>query len=130
MDIIKIRDLTKKYGALVAVNRINLSIKKGEIFGLLGPNGAGKSRLLGQLGTLCAKHSSDHRIHNLTCNLVGYELEALKNPTGSDALEWNARAAEPRSTTMRLNALTAKRRWHGMLEQGRHSRCLQPRRTH
>jgi ABC-2 type transport system ATP-binding protein len=36
-------DLTKKYGDFTAVNSLNLTIEKGEIFGLLGPNGAGKS---------------------------------------------------------------------------------------
>jgi len=36
-------DLTKKYGAFTAVDRICLSVAKGEVFGLLGPNGAGKS---------------------------------------------------------------------------------------
>ncbi|GAA0326145.1 hypothetical protein GCM10008967_15880 [Bacillus carboniphilus] len=42
-DIIAIEGLTKKYGDKVAVNHLNLHIKKGEVFGLLGPNGAGKS---------------------------------------------------------------------------------------
>ncbi len=41
--VIEISGLTKRYGAHVAVNNLNLSIAKGEIFGLLGPNGAGKS---------------------------------------------------------------------------------------
>src|SRR5512147_633653 len=36
-------DLTKKYGDLTAVDRLNLRIAEGEIFGLLGPNGAGKT---------------------------------------------------------------------------------------
>ena len=40
---IDITGLTKKYGEHVAVNNLDLSIEKGEIFGLLGPNGAGKS---------------------------------------------------------------------------------------
>jgi ABC-2 type transport system ATP-binding protein len=42
-NIIEIVDLTKKYGSYKAVDHLNLSIRKGEIFGLLGPNGAGKS---------------------------------------------------------------------------------------
>lgn len=41
--MIKISDLTKKFGQLTAVNSLNLEIKKGEIFGFIGPNGAGKT---------------------------------------------------------------------------------------
>jgi ABC-2 type transport system ATP-binding protein len=41
--IVELVDLTKKYGSHVAVDHLNLSIAKGEVFGLLGPNGAGKS---------------------------------------------------------------------------------------
>ena len=42
-SIIKISGLTKKYGNFTAVDHLDLSIGKGEVFGLLGPNGAGKS---------------------------------------------------------------------------------------
>jgi ABC-2 type transport system ATP-binding protein len=42
-NIIELADLTKKYGSFTAVDHLNLSIRKGDIFGLLGPNGAGKS---------------------------------------------------------------------------------------
>ena len=35
--------LTRRFGELVAVNRLNLSIERGEVFGFLGPNGAGKT---------------------------------------------------------------------------------------
>lgn len=41
--MIKIENLTKRFGELVAVNNVNLHVEKGEIFGFLGPNGAGKT---------------------------------------------------------------------------------------
>lgn len=41
--IIELRGLTKRYGTFLAVDRLDLSVNKGEVFGLLGPNGAGKS---------------------------------------------------------------------------------------
>src|SRR5256712_13141782 len=44
--------LTKRFGNLTAVDRIDLEIRKGEIFGLLGPNGAGKTTTISMLITI------------------------------------------------------------------------------
>jgi len=52
MYVIETKNLTKKFGKLIAVNRLNLHINEGEIFGLLGPNGAGKTTTLSMLATL------------------------------------------------------------------------------
>lgn len=41
--VLQSRELSKHYGDFVAVDRLNLTIRQGEIFGLLGPNGAGKT---------------------------------------------------------------------------------------
>jgi ABC-2 type transport system ATP-binding protein len=41
--VVKVENLTKKYGTTLAVSDVSFSIEKGEIFGLLGPNGAGKT---------------------------------------------------------------------------------------
>ena len=41
--IIEINGLTKRYGAVTAVDNLNLQVQEGEVFGLLGPNGAGKT---------------------------------------------------------------------------------------
>ncbi len=42
-DVIEVKNLTKRYKDVIAVNNISFSVKKGEIFGFLGPNGAGKT---------------------------------------------------------------------------------------
>jgi branched-chain amino acid transport system ATP-binding protein len=47
MPLLETRDLAKRFGGLVAVSRVSLSVEEGEIYGLVGPNGAGKSVLLG-----------------------------------------------------------------------------------
>ena len=47
--VIETRDLTRRFGALTAVRRLNLQIEKGEVFGLLGPNGSGKTTTIRML---------------------------------------------------------------------------------
>ena len=43
MNIIEIKGLSKSYGKQVALEGVNLNVKKGEVYGFIGPNGAGKS---------------------------------------------------------------------------------------
>jgi ABC-2 type transport system ATP-binding protein len=49
---IQTRSLTRRYGDLTAVDRLNLSVPRGVIFGFLGPNGAGKSTTINMLTSL------------------------------------------------------------------------------
>jgi ABC-2 type transport system ATP-binding protein len=52
MAAISIRQLSKRFGTLQALDRIDLEIAQGEFFGLLGPNGAGKTTLISSLAGL------------------------------------------------------------------------------
>lgn len=44
--VIKVENLVKRYGDLIAVDHLSLEVRQGEIFGLLGPNGSGKTTLI------------------------------------------------------------------------------------
>jgi len=59
MTEIRIAGLTKRYGEKTAVNNLNLTIQKGELFALLGVNGAGKTTTIKMLSCLIAPTSGD-----------------------------------------------------------------------
>ena len=72
MPIIETKNLTKKYRELIAVDKLNLKIEEGEIFGLLGPNGAGKTTTLMMLTTLIAPTSG-------TASVNGFDIVKQKD---------------------------------------------------
>ena len=59
MEAIKIEGLTKRYGNLVAVDNLSLSIEEGELFSLLGVNGAGKTTTIKMLSCLTRADGGD-----------------------------------------------------------------------
>lgn len=46
MNILEVKDIILRFGGLTALNKVNISLKKGEILAIVGPNGAGKTALL------------------------------------------------------------------------------------
>jgi len=57
--ILSLKDLTKKYGALTAVDSLSFTIEKGNVYGILGPNGSGKSTTLGMVLNVVNKTSGN-----------------------------------------------------------------------
>jgi len=62
MPVIEIKNLTKKYGSLTAVDNLCLSVEPGEIFAFLGPNGAGKTTTLKVIAGLIRPDSGSVRL--------------------------------------------------------------------
>ena len=69
--MITTENLTRKFGTLVAVDRLNIEVKEGDIYGFLGPNGAGKTTTIRMLSTLIKPTSG-------TASIMGYDV--LKDP--------------------------------------------------
>ncbi|GFO97712.1 ABC transporter-like protein [groundwater metagenome] len=59
MNAIEVKNLTKQFGNLTAVNHISFNVNGGEIFGFLGPNGAGKTTTIRMLTGLLTPDSGD-----------------------------------------------------------------------
>jgi len=77
--IIETRDLTRRFAALTAVDHLNLTVSKGEIFGLVGPDGAGKTTTLRMLCGLMDPSEGSARVagHDVT-----RESQAVKDQIG------------------------------------------------
>jgi ABC-2 type transport system ATP-binding protein len=65
--VIEIRDLTKRFGSKIAVQRLNLAVPGGAIFALLGDNGAGKTTTIRVLTGLLAADSGKATVLGLDC---------------------------------------------------------------
>ncbi len=60
--IIEVKNLSKKFKQLKAVNKLNLNVYRGDVFGFLGPNGAGKSTTIRMLLSLISPNEGDIKI--------------------------------------------------------------------
>jgi ABC-2 type transport system ATP-binding protein len=59
---VEVEDLTRRYGAFVAVDRVSFAVAEGEVFGFLGPNGAGKTTTIKMLTGLLDPTSGSGRV--------------------------------------------------------------------
>ena len=79
MNVIEVRNLTKKYGDHEAVKGIDLDVKEGELFAFLGENGAGKSTTINILCTILGKTSGDVKICG---HVLGREDDLIRKEIG------------------------------------------------
>lgn len=106
-SIIQLSGLTKRYGSLTAVDNLNLSIAKGEIFGLLGPNGAGKTTsILMMLGLTEPNEGTAYVCgHNATRNPIAVKKKVGYLPDSVGFYD-NMTALENLRFIARLNGLS------------------------
>lgn len=77
MNVLEIKNLTKKFGDFIAVDHMSLTIQEGEIFGLLGSNGAGKSTTINMISGLLKSNGGE--IYILGKNIATHSKFAKMN---------------------------------------------------
>ncbi|MDD6826064.1 MAG: ABC transporter ATP-binding protein [Oscillospiraceae bacterium] len=73
--VVKIENLVKRYKDLIAVDHLNLEIKKGEVYGLLGPNGSGKSTTINSMLSLLSYDKGRIEIFGKEMTPVSYDIK-------------------------------------------------------
>ena len=73
--VVKINDLVKRYGDLIALDHFDLEIKQGEIFGLLGPNGSGKTTAINCILSLLSYDKGSVEIFGKKMTPVSYDIK-------------------------------------------------------
>lgn len=74
-NIVEIKNLTKDYGELTAVDNLSLNIREGEIFGLLGPNGSGKTTTINCILSLINYNRGNINIFGKEMSAKAYDIK-------------------------------------------------------
>jgi daunorubicin resistance ABC transporter ATP-binding subunit len=105
--------LTKRFGQLLAVDRLDLSVPAGTVFSLLGPNGSGKTTTVRMLATLLAPDAGSARVNGYDIRTEGAKVRSVISLTGQFA------ALDPNLTARENLVLMARLRGHGRADSGR-----------
>jgi ABC-2 type transport system ATP-binding protein len=75
MNAISTRDLSRRFGKVIAVDSLTLKIPGGSLYGLIGPNGAGKTTTLRMLAGLLEPSAGEIRINELSLKQYAREIQ-------------------------------------------------------
>ena len=73
--VVRIENLVKRYGELIALDHFSLEIKEGEVFGLLGPNGSGKTTTINCLLSLLSFDKGNIEIFGKKMTPTSYDIK-------------------------------------------------------
>src|SRR5262245_37675412 len=74
---VETRDLTKKFGKFLALDRLTMSVERGQILGFVGPNGAGKTTTIKILVGLARPTSGSARVAGVECAAQARKIKRL-----------------------------------------------------
>lgn len=75
MNVVEVKNLSKSYKNLKAVDNVSFNVKKGEILGLLGPNGSGKSTTINSILSLIKIDSGEIKLFGEVMSPSNYEVK-------------------------------------------------------
>jgi len=118
MNVLEIKQLTKKFGDYIAVDQISLAVREGEIFGFLGANGAGKSTTIhmiasllritkGEIRVLGQDIAKNSRFAKSSIGIVPQELAIYEDLTAYENVEFFAGLYGLRGSELKTRAKEA-----------------------
>ena len=118
--------LVKNFADMRAVDEVDLTVQRGEVFGVLGPNGAGKTTMLKMLATLLPIDAGEARIFGTDVRTHPHVVRQLLGVTGQYAsVDENLTATENLMLFGRLQGLS---RSSARTDRARAARAVRPRR--
>ena len=119
--VLQIEDLTKRYGALTAVDQLSLEVVEGEVFGFLGPNGAGKTTTINMICGLLKPDAGRIFIHGQPVSLDNPNVRSLIGVCPQNVVLWERLTCLEQLQFMGvlygLESRQARRRADQMLEE-------------
>ena len=103
---VEVRGLVKRFGDRTAVDRLDLTLERGEILALLGPNGAGKSTTIGVISSLVNKSAGKVKVFG---HDIDTDLELAKSQLGLVPQEFNFNQFEKTFDTICVSSLPSGR---------------------